>query len=187
MWHGRSGQGGKAAAKILELETALARFSGPGARPRSRQNLQKTAISELPALMPGYDWQRILRSSGLEGKVDYVNSGPTDILYELSKVLSATPLGYGRRISNGVCCRPPRRTCRRPSRGTLAFTGGVLRGVPENQARWNAHHVLDASLGEAAGKLYVAKYFPPRIRRACRRWFRTCWRPNRRDIDTSIG
>jgi predicted metalloendopeptidase len=44
----------------------------------------------------------------------------------------------------------------------FAFTGTVLRGIPENRPRWKRGMVvLDGSMGEALGKLYVEKYFPP--------------------------
>jgi predicted metalloendopeptidase len=44
----------------------------------------------------------------------------------------------------------------------FAFTGTALSGIPENRARWKRGIALiDDALGEALGKLYVAKYFPP--------------------------
>ena len=44
----------------------------------------------------------------------------------------------------------------------FAFTGTVLRDVPENEPRWKRGvELLDDSMGEALGKLYVHKYFPP--------------------------
>ena len=44
----------------------------------------------------------------------------------------------------------------------FAFYGKVLSGTPKQSDRWKrAVEVTDAALGEAVGKLYVAKYFPP--------------------------
>ncbi|HYN42346.1 MAG TPA: M13 family metallopeptidase, partial [Thermoanaerobaculia bacterium] len=44
----------------------------------------------------------------------------------------------------------------------FAFYGQVLSGTPKQSDRWKrAVAVTDAALGEAVGKLYVAKYFPP--------------------------
>ena len=44
----------------------------------------------------------------------------------------------------------------------FAFYGKVLSGTPKQSDRWKrAVAVTDAALGEAVGKLYVAKYFPP--------------------------
>ena len=44
----------------------------------------------------------------------------------------------------------------------FAFFGTTLFGVPEQRDRWKrALEQTTAALGEAVGKLYVAKYFPP--------------------------
>ena len=44
----------------------------------------------------------------------------------------------------------------------FAFYGKVLSGTPEPRDRWKrAVDVTEGALGEAVGKLYVAKYFPP--------------------------
>jgi predicted metalloendopeptidase len=44
----------------------------------------------------------------------------------------------------------------------FAFYGKVLSGTPKQSDRWKrAVEVSDAALGEAVGKLYVTKYFPP--------------------------
>ncbi len=45
------------------------------------------------------------------------------------------------------------------------FYGKVLSGQPEQEPRWKrAAHVIDGSIGEALGQLYVEKYFPPEAR-----------------------
>ena len=44
----------------------------------------------------------------------------------------------------------------------FAFYGRTLRGIPENRPRWKrAVAAVEGSLGEAVGKLYVARHFPP--------------------------
>ena len=44
----------------------------------------------------------------------------------------------------------------------FAFYGRVLRGQQEQEPRWKrSAHVINASIGEALGQLYVEKYFPP--------------------------
>jgi len=44
----------------------------------------------------------------------------------------------------------------------FAFYGKALSGTPKQSDRWKrAVEVTDAALGEAVGKLYVAKFFPP--------------------------
>ena len=67
----------------------------------------------------------------------------------------------------------------------FAFTGGVLRGVPENQPRWKRGiTLLDGSMGEALGKLYVAKYFPPQNKARMQALVLNLLEAYRRDIDT---
>jgi len=44
----------------------------------------------------------------------------------------------------------------------FAFYGTSLRGIPQNRPRWKRGVALvDDSIGEGLGKLYVEKYFPP--------------------------
>src|SRR5208282_2773422 len=44
----------------------------------------------------------------------------------------------------------------------FAFNAGVLHGTPQIQERWKRGCTLvDEMIGEASGKLYVEKYFPP--------------------------
>lgn len=47
----------------------------------------------------------------------------------------------------------------------FAFFSTELRGQPAQEPRWQrAAHTIDAGIGEALGKLYVDKYFPPTAR-----------------------
>ena len=48
----------------------------------------------------------------------------------------------------------------------FAFFGTTLRGVPENRPRWKRGVMaVEGVLGEAAGKLYVEKHFPPEAKK----------------------
>jgi putative endopeptidase len=50
-------------------------------------------------------------------------------------------------------------------RENFNFFGRVLSGQPEQEPRWKrAAHMIDGSIGEALGELYVEKYFPPEAR-----------------------
>jgi len=47
----------------------------------------------------------------------------------------------------------------------FAFNGGILRGQPQPEPRWQrAAKTIDGSIGEALGQLYVEKRFPPTAR-----------------------
>src|SRR5580698_4286973 len=77
------------AAAILDLETSLAKIQWTRVEQRDPiKTYNKTALSELPALMPGYDWQRYIHASGIEGKVDYVIVRQPTYFTTLGKVIN---------------------------------------------------------------------------------------------------
>jgi putative endopeptidase len=177
----------RSAAAILALETSLAKIQWTRVQDRDPiKTYNKTALSELPALMQGYDWQRYIRGSGIEGKVDYVIVSQPTYFVGLGKVMSGTPLpvwkayfkwrllsAFAPYLSKGFVDE------------RFAFAGGVLRGVPENQPRWKRGiTLLDSSLGEALGKLYVAKYFPPQNKARMQALVMNLLEAYRLDIDT---
>jgi putative endopeptidase len=178
---------GHDAAAILELETSLAKIQWTRVEQRDPiKTYNKTAISELPALMPGYDWQRYLHGSGVEGKVDYVIVRQPTYFTSLGKVINGTPLPVWKayfkwRVLSAFA--PYLSSAFVDER--FAFTGGVLRGVPENETRWKRGiALLDGSMGEALGKLYVAKYFPPQNKARMQALVLNLLEAYRRDIDT---
>ena len=66
---GRFAGGCESAAAILKLETSLARVQWTRVDNRDPvKTYNKTRIGDLPALMPGYDWQRYVRSAASREK-----------------------------------------------------------------------------------------------------------------------
>ena len=175
------------AAAILDLQTALAKIQWTRVEQRDPiKTYNKTALSELGALMPGYDWQRYIHGSGIEGKVDYVIVRQPTYFTTLGKVINATPLPVWKayfkwRVLSAFA--PYLSSAFVDER--FSFTGGVLRGVPENEPRWKRGiNLLDGSMGEALGKLYVAKYFPPQNKARMQALVLNLLEAYRRDIDT---
>src|SRR3984885_12360987 len=146
----------------------------------------KTAITELSALMPGYDWQRYVHSAGIEGKVDSVIIRQPSYFTGLGKVMTNTPLPVWKAYFKWrVLSAAAPYLSKSFVDERFAFTGGVLRGVPENQPRWKRGiTLLDGSIGEALGKLYVAKYFPPQNKARMQALVQNLLEAYRRDIDT---
>ena len=180
----------KAAASadaILNLETSLAKIQWTRVEERDPiKTYNKTAISELSALMPGYDWPRYVRSAGIEGKVDAVIVTEPSYFKALAKVMSGTPLPVWKAYFKWhVLSASAPYLSKAFVDERFAFTGGVLRGVPQNQPRWKRGvALLDGSIGEALGKLYVAKYFPPQNKARMQALVRNLLEAYRRDIDT---
>jgi putative endopeptidase len=177
----------ESAAAILKLETSLAKIQWTRVENRDPiKTYNKTAITELPALMPGYDWQRYVRSAGIDGKVDSVIISQPSYFTGLGKVMVGTPLPVWKAYFKWrVLSASAPYLSKAFVDERFAFTGSVLRGVPENQARWKRGiALLDGSIGEALGRLYVAKYFPPQNKARMQTLVQNLLEAYRRDIDT---
>jgi putative endopeptidase len=175
------------AAAILNLETSLAKIQWTRVEDRDPiKTYNKTAITELAVLMPGYDWQRYVRSAGIEGKVDSVIIRQPSYFTGLGKVMTNTPLPVWKAYFKWrVLSAAAPYLSKAFVDERFAFTGSVLRGVPENQPRWKRGiTLLDGSIGEALGKLYVAKYFPPQNKARMQALVQNLLEAYRRDIDT---
>ena len=175
------------AEAILDLETSLAKIQWTRVEDRDPiKTYNKTALSELPALMPGFDWQRFIHGSGIEGKVDYVIVSQPTYFTNLGKLINATRLPVWKayfkwRVLSAFAPYLSKTFVDE----RFAFAGGVLRGVPENEPRWKRGiTLLDGSMCEALGKLYVAKYFPPQNKARMQALVLNLLEAYRRDIDT---
>jgi putative endopeptidase len=177
----------QSSAAILDLETSLAKIQWTRVEDRDPiKTYNKTALSELAVLMAGYDWQRFIRGAGLDAKVESVIVSQPSYFTGLGKLMGSTPLPVWkayfkwRLLSASAPYMSKSFVDER-----FAFTGGVLRGVPENQDRWKRGiALLDVSLGEALGKFYVAKYFPPQNKARMQALVLNLLEAYRRDIDT---
>jgi len=81
------------AAAILNLETEMAQLQWTRVDNRDPvKTYNKTAIADLPKLMPGYDWRRYVRGTDIDGKVDSVIVSQPSYFSGLDKLMAATPL-----------------------------------------------------------------------------------------------
>jgi predicted metalloendopeptidase len=175
------------AAAILKLETSLAQLQWTRVANRDpEKTYNKVAVGDLGTLMPGFDWQRYLVAGGVAGKTDYVIVRQPDYLRGLDGLIASTPLAVWKcyfKWHQLAFAAPYLSKAFVDER--FAFTGTVLRGVPQNQPRWKrGMALLDWSLGEAIGRLYVERYFPPQHKARMQELVRTLLEAYRRDIDT---
>ena len=175
------------AAAILNLETSLAKIQWTRVEGRDPiKTYNKSSLSELSALMPGYDWPRYIRASGIEHKVDFVIVSQPTYFTALGKIVTGTPLPVWKSYFKWrVLAASAPYLSKAFVDERFAFAGGVLRGVPENEPRWKRGiALLDGSLGEALGKLYAERYFPPEYKARMQAMVRNLLEAYRRDIDT---
>ena len=154
------------AASIVQLETQIAAVHWPAAKRRERDltyNLR--THSELNDLAPGFAWQELLGAAGVDGQKDYIVR-EVDAIGALGALFNEVPverwqsyLRYHYLISVADVLPKP------IDDESFDFYGRVLNGQKEQRERWKrAVSAVNASLGEAAGQLYVEHYFTPAAR-----------------------
>ncbi len=152
------------AQRVLALETRLAQAQWTKVENRDPiKTYNKVELSQLSSLASGFDWHRYLVTAGVDGRIDYVIVSQPSYLTAMCQALQEVPLldwqtylrwhlisGMSPYLSKDFVDE------------RFAFYGTVLRGVPQNRPRWKRGvQLINGSIGEALGKLYVEKYFPP--------------------------
>lgn len=177
----------QSAADIVALETALARLQWTRVANRDpEKTYNKYAVGDLGTLMPGFDWQGYLENCGVRGKIDYVIVRQPTYFSGLDRLIADTPLAVWRSYFkwHELSAAAPYLSKSFVDE-RFAFIGSALRGIPENRPRWKRGlSLLDGSMGEALGKLYVARYFPPQHKARMQQLVENLLEAYRRDIHT---
>ncbi|NMO14326.1 peptidase M13 [Pyxidicoccus fallax] len=153
----------KAAQAILQLETALAEMSWDRVKNRDREatyNLK--TVAELDALTPGFPWARFLKAAGAESTPAVIVRQP-DYFQAMSGLLKKTPLPVLKQyLTFKVLDERAPLLSSAFDTANFEFRGKTLQGMQENRPRWKrAVEVVNVSLGEAVGQLYVERHFSP--------------------------
>ncbi len=154
-----------AAASVLATETRLA--AGHWERAETR-DVQKTynlmSLAELTALAPEFDWRGYLAAlGGSDATIAQTVVRQPSYLSHLSAALTEVPMEQWR---DWLAVRVLRAASPYLSdefvRANFEFYGKVLSGTPELRVRWKrAVAFVEGAMGEAVGREYVARHFPP--------------------------
>lgn len=126
----------------------------------------KMTIAQLAEAAPGFDWATFIRGLGVKedtllvsqpsaftGEAKLIADAPVAVLRDALIVRSLD--GFSGALSDAV------------ANEAFAFYGTAMQGTPQMQERWKrAVDFTTGNLGEAVGKDYVAKYFPPETKAA---------------------
>ena len=152
------------AAAVLALETALAKAQRTQVENRDPvKTYNRVELAGLAPLAPGFDWPAWLAATGVAGKSGDVIVAQPSYLADMAAQVSATPLPVWRaylrvRLLNGYA----RYLGKDFVDARFAFVGATLSGTSENLPRWKRGiGLVEGSVGESLGKLYVDAYFPP--------------------------
>jgi putative endopeptidase len=152
---------------ILSLETALAKIQWTRVANRDPQKTYNPeTVAQLQQLAPVIKWNEFLAASGVPRQLPTLIVRQPDYLQGVSQLLQSTPVGIWKSYFRFRLLSSRAALLSKPFVDEdFAFNQGVLRGTPTNQERWKRGvRLVDRKLGEASGKLYVAKYFPPQTK-----------------------
>jgi predicted metalloendopeptidase len=160
--------GDKAAAadakRVLALETQIAKVQWTKVELRDPvKTYNKVEFPKLAGIAPALDWRRYLTDAGVTGKTDYLVIGQPTYFRGLDRLLRKTPLSIWKAYFRWRLLSDFSPYLSKPFVDEhFAFYGTALRGIPENRPRWKRGITLiEESIGEGMGRLYVARYFPP--------------------------
>ena len=153
----------KEAATVLAFETDLAKASKTRVELRDpNANYNKFTIRELEARTPGLPWSTYFNALGMVNP-PYVIMGQTNFFATVAALAQTRPLEDWKtylRVHLVKDCAPFLHAA--ADQEHFAFYGTTLRGQPQQEPRWQrAAKIIDGSIGEALGKLYVDEYYPP--------------------------
>jgi predicted metalloendopeptidase len=153
----------KKADTIFDLETQIAKAQESIV---DSQDVVKAnnawAKTDFAKKAPGLDWDRYFAGAGLSNINSLIVWQPSAFA-ALSKLVADAPLDTWKawmafHTLNHFAPQLPKAFVE----ARFAFYDKTLSGTPQQQDRWKrAVNATNAALGDAVGKLYVAKYFPP--------------------------
>jgi putative endopeptidase len=159
---GRDEATAKAAAQtVMTFETRLAMASLDNVALRDPKALDhRTSFEELQKLAPSIDWKTYVAATG--GATSF-NVDQPEFMKEVDHELAKTPISEWRTYLEWQYISSVTDGLSQPFvDATFELFGKVLAGTPEPKPRWKrCVEQTDQLLGEALGKKYVEKYFPP--------------------------
>jgi putative endopeptidase len=155
------------AGRVFDLEVKLARTHATRTEAGDVAKANHRWLrAELPAKAPGLDWDAFLAAAGLEGQ-PYLKPWHPGAVTGLAALVASEPLATWREY---LAARAVERAAPVLPRAFVeerfAFYGTTLSGTTQMLPRWKrAIAATDGALGEAVGRLYVARHFPPEEKR----------------------
>jgi len=155
--------GAAAADTIMALETRIAaeHMTKEQSR-RYLENYKKVELAELPALMPNFNWDGFLAELEISN-VPFIGVFTMDYLKALDGIITDTDLDTWKTyLTWSALNNTAGRLTRDLDVQNFEFYGKVLSGTEEQREDWRrATNLVDGTVGEVVGKVYVKQHFPP--------------------------
>lgn len=175
------------ARQIIVLETELAKAQWTVVENRDPgKTYNKISFGDLNRLTPGFAWEKFLQEAGLASKTTFLTVSQPSYLTAFGRILARKPLhvwkeyfkwhllkGLAQYLSQALVDEK------------FAFSGTVLTGQGVDRPRWKRGvSFVDGALGEATGKIFVAKHFPPGSKNRIEKMVKNLLEAYRQSIDS---
>ena len=155
---------GKAAAStIMALETRIADKHMKKEEARNwAENYNKVALTDLDGVMPAFNWDGYLDEAGIADIGDVVIY-MTGYLGELDAIIRDTDIETWKTYLEWTALNTAAALLNEDlDKQNFEFYSKTLSGVQEQQPMWRRGvNIVNGTLGEVVGKVYVDKHFPP--------------------------
>jgi putative endopeptidase len=155
--------GTEAAETVMALETRLAAEHMLKEQTRDfASNYDKQALQDLPKLMPNFNWSGYIEEAQI-GDIDGLVLFMTDYMVALDEIIEDTDLETWKTYLRwGVLNTAATRLNSELDAQNFEFYSRTIAGVEEQRDLWRRGvNIVNATLGELVGKVYVKKHFPP--------------------------
>lgn len=152
------------AETVFALEKAMAENAKLPVELRDRlANYNKMTVTAATAAYPGLPLAQIISGLGVPATATDVIVGQPKYFEGLSQLLLDRPLtDWKVYVRWQLLSASAPYLSEKFDDENFRFTGTVLNGTPQQEPRWQrAAKIVDGSVGEALGQLYVEKHFPP--------------------------
>jgi predicted metalloendopeptidase len=151
------------AARIVALENQLAKAHWTKEDSRDdTKTYNKLSRADLMAKAKGFDWNLYFDATGADKAQEFIVAQPS-YFTAMAKAVDSVPLDTWKAwLEWNVVNQFAGLLSKEIVDADFAFYGTALNGTPENRPRWKrAVANTEGALGEAIGKIYVEKHFPP--------------------------
>jgi len=159
------------AATVMRIETRLAGASLTQVEKRDPYKVyNRTSLAELKALVPALDWDALFAATGLQPS-PWLNITEPAFMREVQTLLEQESLPDLKAYLKWGLLNARAQQLSKPFRDQdFAFYSAYLEGIDEQEPRWRTCvSMVDDQLGEALGREFVERNFPPAVREEARR------------------
>ena len=155
------------AKTILDFETVFAQATLTNVDRRDpNKQFHEMALVKLEELAPDYEWKEVLKLLGVPESIA-INVTEPEFMKTMNRQLREAPLETWKTWLRWRLANDRSEYLSKVFYDEwFRFNTAVLRGVKEQQPRWKICVAMaDSQMGDALGRLYVEKYFPPEAKR----------------------